>query len=372
MAARREGPIRQQRDFPAQKVIDGQSGQARCRQLKGNGRGRVEWVGVVLVEGEGVRDGGLVALQDGSAGIAFYDDNGVSVDGEVDGPFAGRCRPRLVGGMRRGERQGFPRIRHGLRLGAGEFLRAEQIVAGNSVEDAVARGADVKFFYNLFSRGLFVLAGDRNDGITSADGLRGKQIGVSTADGAEVSFARSALSSVGVQPDEYKFVTIGQEGMAVTAFDRDTIHAFAASFTGIAVLKDRGVDIIDLTPEGLDLFGNGLAVRGDIYRDSPEMVAGFAKAVHKATTWGMKNPEGVLTDGETYNPQEVERRDYARALLDTVNQQYAPIGKNTLGFLPASGWDAWHKSLLETGELDKPIEDLSTIYTNEFVENLGE
>lgn len=240
------------------------------------------------------------------------------------------------------------------------------------VLNAVARGADVKFFYNLFSRGLFVLAGDRNDGITSADGLRGKQIGVSTADGAEVSFARSALSSVGVQPDEYKFVTIGQEGMAVTAFDRDTIHAFAASFTGIAVLKDRGVDIIDLTPEGLDLFGNGLAVRGDIYRDSPEMVAGFAKAVHKATTWGMKNPEGVLTDGETYNPQEVERRDYARALLDTVNQQYAPIGKNTLGFLPASGWDAWHKSLLETGELDKPIEDLSTIYTNEFVENLGE
>lgn len=240
------------------------------------------------------------------------------------------------------------------------------------VLNAVARGADVKFFYNLFSRGLFVLAGDRNDGITSADGLRGKQIGVSTADGAEVSFARSALSSVGVQPDEYKFVTVGQEGMAVTAFDRDTIHAFAASFTGIAVLKDRGVDIIDLTPEGLDLFGNGLAVRGDIYRDSPEMVAGFAKAVHRATEWGLQNPEGVLTDGETYNPQEVERREYARALLDTVNQQYAPIGTNKLGFLPESGWHAWHKSLLETGELDKPIEDLSTVYTNEFVENLGE
>ncbi|MCA1296860.1 ABC transporter substrate-binding protein [Stappia indica] len=240
------------------------------------------------------------------------------------------------------------------------------------VLNAVARGADVKFFYNLFSRGLFMLAGDRNDGITSAEGLRGKQIGVSTADGAEVSFARSALASVGVQPDEYKFVTIGQEGMAVTAFQRDTIHAFAASFTGIAVLKDRGVDVFDLTPEGLDLFGNGLAVRGDIYRDSPEMVAGFAKAVHKATLWGMKNPDGVLKDGETYNPQEVERAAYARALLETVNQQYMPIGSNKLGYLPASGWDAWHKSLLTTGELDAPIEDLSVVYTNEFVENLGD
>ncbi|WP_404935060.1 ABC transporter substrate-binding protein [Nitratireductor sp. L15S-10] len=256
-------------------------------------------------------------------------------------------------------------------LQAMEAGRAEFGAPGpGPVLNAVARGADVKFFYNLFSRGLFVLAGDRNDGIDSAEGLRGKQIGVSTADGAEVSFARSALASVGVQPDEYKFVTIGQEGMAVTAFDRDTIHAFAASFTGIAVLKDRGVDVVDLTPEGLDLFGNGLAVRGEIYRDNPEMVAGFAKAIHKATKWGMENPEGVLEDGETYNPQEVERREYARALLDTVNQQYAPIGNNTLGYLPESGWNAWHKSLLDTGELDKAIEDLSVVYTNEFVENL--
>ncbi|MBE1207415.1 ABC transporter substrate-binding protein [Aminobacter carboxidus] len=236
--------------------------------------------------------------------------------------------------------------------------------------NAHARGADIKYFYNLFSRGLFVLAGERGDNLGGAGDLKGKQIGVSTSDGAEVSFTRSALASVGVKPEDYKFVTIGQEGMAVTAFQRDTIHAFAASFTGIAVLKDRGVDIVDLTPPGLKLFGNGLAVRGSIYRDNPEMVAAFTRAIHKASLWGQKNSEGVLDDGETYNPQEIERREYARALLASVIEQYKPFEGNALGFLPEDGWQAWHESLLATKELDKPIADLSAIYTNEFVEKL--
>lgn len=236
--------------------------------------------------------------------------------------------------------------------------------------NAYARGADIKYFYNLFSRGLFVLAGERSDNLAGAADLSGKQIGVSTSDGAEVSFTRSALASVGVKPDDYKFVTIGQEGMAVTAFQRDTIHAFAASFTGIAVLKDRGIDIVDLTPDGLKLFGNGLAVRGSVYRENPDMVAAFTRAIHKASLWGQKNRDGVLDDGETYNPQEIERRDYASALLASVIQQYAPFEGHALGYLPESGWQAWHESLLATKELDKPIADLSAIYTNEFVEKL--
>ncbi|WP_107676343.1 ABC transporter substrate-binding protein [Agrobacterium sp. LAD9] len=240
------------------------------------------------------------------------------------------------------------------------------------VLNAAARGGDIKFFYNLFARGLFMLAGDENDGITSAEQLRGKQIGVSTADGAEVSFTRNALASVGLQMGDYKFVTIGQEGMAVTAFDRDTIAAFAASFTGIAVLKDRGVKVFDLTPPGFQLFGNGLAVRGEIYRESPGLVAGFAKAVHKATLWGMENRAGVLKAGESFNPQEVERAEYAKTLLDSVIKQYQPLEGNKLGYLPDAGWQAWQHSQVSTGEMEAPLKDLSGVYTNEFVENLGD
>jgi NitT/TauT family transport system substrate-binding protein len=234
--------------------------------------------------------------------------------------------------------------------------------------NGTARGGKFKFFYNLYARGLFVLVTQEKTGIKTAEGIKGKVLGVATADGGEVSFARSALGSIGLTGGaDYKVLTIGEGGAAVAGFTRGDIDAYSATFVNAAILQDKGIKTVDITPQGLNLFGNGLVVREDIYKSDPKLVAGFAKAISKALEWGMQNKDEVLKISAKVNPQEGENAVFARTLLDVVIRQFQPEQGMKLGETPEAGWKRWHDSLVASKELQAPLADLSHIYTNEFV-----
>jgi NitT/TauT family transport system substrate-binding protein len=56
--------------------------------------------------------------------------------------------------------------------------------------------------------------------------LKGKVIGVGTADGAEVGFTRAILNDLGmVEGQDYEFLPVGNGGPATAAFERGDIEA---------------------------------------------------------------------------------------------------------------------------------------------------
>jgi NitT/TauT family transport system substrate-binding protein len=77
----------------------------------------------------------------------------------------------------------------------------------------------------------------------------------------------------------------------------------------------------------------------------------------------------VLQHLAAANPQEGEDPAYANALLDTVLEKGVPHNMdNGWGYNDPEHWQTWHDSLLASGELDAPLEDLNSVYTNEFIE----
>ncbi len=241
------------------------------------------------------------------------------------------------------------------------------------VLSARLRDVDVVFIYNMMVKSSFSIVVKDGDPYKSPQDLKGKVIGVGTADGAEVGFARSVLSALGMNENrDYTFLTVGDGGLAAAAFTRGDIAGYAASTADTAILNERGIKLRDLTPEEfLTFFGNGfVTMRATIEKD-PKLVEGFGRALVRAQKFTMDpaNRDTVLADLKAGMPQEGEDKQFANALLEAVLAKTIPVGENKgWGYQDPAHWERWQKSLVETGSLKSAVPDLTKAYTNDFVE----
>jgi NitT/TauT family transport system substrate-binding protein len=240
------------------------------------------------------------------------------------------------------------------------------------VLNARARGVDVVFIYNQMPKSSFGIAVKEESSYQTPEDLKGQVIGVGTADGAEVSFARGVLTSLGMtENQDYTFLTVGDGGPATAAFTRGDIEAYAASTADAAILNQRGLAVRDITPEEfLSFFGNGYATMRSTIDQDPELVEGFGRAIVRAQVFATDdaNRDAVLAHLKAGMPQESEDPEFAAALFDAVRAKTIPLDlSNGWGYQDPAHWERWHDSVVETGALEQPLPDLEAAYTNDFV-----
>jgi NitT/TauT family transport system substrate-binding protein len=262
-----------------------------------------------------------------------------------------------------------------------QALSADQAQFGRPgpgpVLSARARGVDVVFLYNMMTKSSFGIVVPEDSPHQSVEELKGTVIGVGTADGAEVSFARGVLSSAGMtEGEDYEFLPVGDGGTAAAAFLRDEVSAYAASTADAAILNQRGLKMRDITPEEfVSFFGNGYVAMRSFIDENPEVVEGFGRALVRAQVFAMDeaNREAVLAHLKAGMPQESEDPEFAEALFEAVLAKTIPLDRsNGWGYQDPAHWERWHQSLVETGDLEAPMEDLEAAYTNAFVEKWNE
>lgn len=240
------------------------------------------------------------------------------------------------------------------------------------VIQANARGMEAVFIYNSLPRSSFGVLVQEESEYHAPDDLKGNPIGVGTADGAEVGFARTILSAYEMsEPEDYTFIPVGDGGTALAGLMRDEIAAYVGGVADLAILNYRGMPMRDITPEEFTtLFGNGYAVTREFMEENPEVVQGFVRALVRAThfTRDPANRDRVLEHIAAGNPQEAEDPAYANALLDAVLAKGVPhVMENGFGYNDPSHWQIWHDSLVATGELEEPLENLEAVYSNDFI-----
>jgi NitT/TauT family transport system substrate-binding protein len=237
---------------------------------------------------------------------------------------------------------------------------------------ARARGMDVVFIYNLYPKSIFGLVTKTNSPYKLPSDLKGKVIGVGTADGAEVAFVRPMLTDAGMKEGtDYTFLPVGDGGMAAAAFERGDIVAYAASMSDAAVIARRGIPLRELTPDKyLNYFGNGFVALNSYVKENPEVIKGFGRALVRGTKFGLEkaNRQKVLEYCKKGNPQEGEDVALANALLDQTIEKMTPkdLSKGW-GYQEPANWKLWHDSALASGFLKAPLPNLEAAYTNAFV-----
>jgi NitT/TauT family transport system substrate-binding protein len=242
---------------------------------------------------------------------------------------------------------------------------------------ARSRDVDVVFIYNVAARSNFGVVVEEDSPVQAPADLKGTVVGTGTADGAEVGFARNVLLGAGLtEGTDYTFLTVGDGGPATAAFTRGDIAAYSASTADAAILNQRGVAVRDITPaEYARFFGNGLATTGEIIRDDPELVEKFGRAFMRGHVFALDdaNREAVLAHLAAGNPQESEDPAFAAALFDAVRSKTIPLDDSQgIGYQPPEVWEEWQQSMIDGGELEGPLDDLSAAYTNDFVATWNE
>ncbi|BCP52211.1 ABC transporter substrate-binding protein [Kaistia sp. 32K] len=234
------------------------------------------------------------------------------------------------------------------------------------------QGVDIVSFYNHFTKSQFGIMVGQDAPFQQLTDLKGKVIGIGTADGAEVSFARSMLDAAGMKEGaDYTFLTVGDSGPATVAFQRGEIDAYAAATADAAILSMRGMNVRDVTPvEFQGYFGNGFAAMRPFIDANPTVMEGFGRALAKGAAFGQKpeNREKVLQYSAVGNPQEAEDRKLLEALFDNIKLRVLPTDLSTgWGYNHPEQWQAWEKSLVASGSLKGPVDGLDKAYTNQFV-----
>lgn len=237
---------------------------------------------------------------------------------------------------------------------------------------ARGRGMDVVFIYNLYPKSIFGLVTKANSPVKGPLDLKGKVVGVGTADGAEVAFVRPIFTDAGmVEGKDFTFLPVGDGGMAAAAFERGDIVAYAASMSDAAVISRRGIPLRELTPEKyLAYFGNGFVATAEYIKQNPEVIKGFGRALVRGTKFGLEkaNRQKVLEYCKKGNPQEGEDVALANALLDQTIERMTPqdLSKGW-GYQPPENWKLWHDTSVKSGFLKAPLPNLEAAYTNQFV-----
>ena len=240
------------------------------------------------------------------------------------------------------------------------------------VLSARARGVDVVFIYNLYPKALFGLLVKEESSYQKAGDLKGKVIGVGTADGSEVTFVRPILAEAGmVEGTDYTFLPVGDGGLAAAAFERGDIEAYASAVPDAAIMQSRGLMLREITPEKfLAYFGNGFATLAPYMKENPKVIEGFGRAIVRAAKFCKvaANREKVLMDAKKGNPQEAEDTALASALLDQVVERQTPLDLSPgWGYQPPAGWKLWHEGQIESGALKAPLPNPEAAYTNDFI-----
>jgi NitT/TauT family transport system substrate-binding protein len=235
---------------------------------------------------------------------------------------------------------------------------------------AWGRGEKPVLFYNHFAQSLFGLVVPEASDIKAITDLKGKVIGVGTAEGSEVSYARAILSDAGLkEKTDYTFLAVGDGGMAVAAIERKDIVAYSAAIPDMAIMTTRGVALREITPEKfLAFFGNGYATLQATIDKDPEMIAGFTRAIMKGTWFAETNKDKTLAHCAKLNPEEGGDAGLASALFDAVLPRTHPLGGLPLGEFTPEGWKAWEGSLIGSGDLTGPVPYLNDMWTNSFVQ----
>lgn len=225
-------------------------------------------------------------------------------------------------------------------------------------------------FYNHFAQSTYGLVVPEDSEYQQPADLAGTTVGVGTADGAEVFFVQSILTEAGLEEGtDYEILAVGDGGPALAAFERGDIEAYAAAVPDMATLDAQGLPVRELTPdEYLAFFGIGFAATQAYIDENPGVIEGFARALVRGTEFGLANKDAALAHCAELNPEEGANTDVTVPLFDTVAQRLQSVEGGPWGVFPPEAWDAWEATLIETGELDGPVEGLHDAYTNEFAE----
>ena len=235
----------------------------------------------------------------------------------------------------------------------------------------------LKFFYNMTRTSIYEVVVLEASPIRQLADLKAKKIGVGALSWGQIPITRAMLKDAGV--DGAELIAVGMGAAAYQALTSGQIDALNLFDVPHAELESLGTKIrrLPLKSKFVGLGSNSLIAHEDTLKSQPRLIAGFGRAVAKATVACNANVPACVRAFWTLYPelkptQGTEEEKLAKAMkvlqgrLDKM-LAFGPGEPRNLGEFPAQLWKDYVDVLHAGGQLSTTSIPLESLYTNEFV-----
>jgi NitT/TauT family transport system substrate-binding protein len=241
------------------------------------------------------------------------------------------------------------------------------------------KGVKVKAFYTYVQRPIYQIVALAENGIAKPEDLKDKTIGLPDMGSGVIPFARMILRTSKLDPDkDVKWLPVGFGAPAANAFRHKDIDAWAAWDTIVAALENNGFKFNHIVPPWAnEMPGNVLVAREDTIANHPERVVGIARAIAKASIFGLANPAAAVRNHWAMYPQtKPQTGNSEKALKDALHIFDARF--DLMKIEPGMKWGEnsevkWRR-LAEVSSAEGMIArdfDVKAAYTNQFIEAIN-
>lgn len=240
----------------------------------------------------------------------------------------------------------------------------------------VASGGDVTLVYNYIRQQTGSVVSLADGPVQTLEDLEGKSIGQASLGSSNLLLSNGILASVGMEEDvDFTNVAVGTGAAALQALESDQVQALSLWDTEYAAFEATGAELnYFTTPEVESLFSTTYFTSPDYLETNADEVAGFGRAMARATLFTSTNPEAAL---------RVMYENYPETLLAGVSEDEQletdlvalerriillnaddPQGTGTWGAYAPEAVDAWAAFAVEAGIVDAPIDAATHVSTD--------
>jgi NitT/TauT family transport system substrate-binding protein len=238
----------------------------------------------------------------------------------------------------------------------------------------------LKFFYNATRKTDAEFAVLADSPIKELSELKGKKIGVGALSFGNIPITRAMFKGMHMEAGkDYDLVPVGMGAAAFLAFREKNVDALNLFDLQDATLEVQGTQLrrLEMPAKYRDLFANGFIAHEDTIRDDPKMLAGFGRAIAKASVFCEANSAACVKEfWKVYPNQKPAGPDEARTLAEGVkifNSRFRKFvafddqQSRRWGEFPSEVWSNYVTALYEGGQLSTKDIPVESCYTNALV-----
>lgn len=243
------------------------------------------------------------------------------------------------------------------------------LAAGDSILRAKASGQDMTAIAAIFRQSPMVVMALADSGIQRPQDLEGKTVGVISPaldTTWDIQFI-AMLHKLGIDKSAITFIPNehfnGVRDLTSGKMDASS-GLFSTNEPVQAGLDDYKINLIYYSDYGVEFYNNLIFANSRFISENDDLVQRFIRATIKGYQQAIESPQDAVNQTVKYasdlNPEfELASMQAEIPLIDTGN---APIG-----FMDDAVWQNTQDILIEQGYLNSQV-DISTVYTNKFVE----
>lgn len=236
---------------------------------------------------------------------------------------------------------------------------------GPQVYQAVNAGIDISVIFEAQQTAPEGVVVPAESGIESVEDLPGKVVGlVSDRDRATLEIA---LDAAGASMEDVEIAVVGEGGPTLAnAFTRQTVAAIAGALPDWVALQANGIEIRDITPEGVaETPANSFVILSERKDELEEALEGFTRAWAKGMYAASLDREMVGAMTKAAVPEEWQQEEFGWNYIDGARPLNEPVTEQA-GALRPDSWRDVQQQMIEVGEISSEI-DVSTFLDDSFI-----